>query len=154
MQKLRKNITNLPKMDPTSVKNPCKSQQDLQIESQKMENGYLNAENGGRNRKNEDRKPENGHRNLENGHRMPQSCLIRWARPQYPEFRASFRRIPGATLSSNISAPGLKAPEACRMVEVGLLKLPFFTHPSSHTFFALTFFAHCGVCVEGLYVSC
>ena len=26
---------------------------------------------------------------------------------------------------------------------------PFYTHPSS-----LTFFAHCWVCVEGLYVSC
>ena len=38
------------------------------------------------------------------------------------------------------------------MVEVGLLKSPFFTHPSSLTFFALTFFAHCWVCVEGLYL--
>ena len=79
---------------------------------------------------------------------------IRCRSPWYPETCVQNPRIPGAKPPSNISAPGLKAPEACRMVEVGLSTLTLLTHllhthPSS-----LTFFAHCGVCVEGLYVSC
>ena len=43
----------------------------------------------------------------------PQCPGIRWPSGWYPETCVQNPRIPGATPHSNISAPGLKAPEAC-----------------------------------------